>query len=381
MKYLPLVWAGLWRRPVRTMLTFLSAATAFLLFGTLYGVSAGFDAAIEQVNAHRLRVGSADGFRAMPIEYRAQIARLPHVASTMIVTQIGGYYQEPKSLLTVAAVGGDVDLAVFGEIQNPQPLALALRANRTGVVVGRVLADRFGWQVGDRVPIISGTQRSDGKEAWEFDVVGIYDIPNAPESANSFIFNYDYLDEARRDGKGRTNQLYVDTAGAEFNARVAGTIDRLFENSELPTDTQNEREFQAAVANRALDVKLIVTAVGGASLFALLFLTVNTMLQSVRQRVPELAVLKTLGYSDAGVATLVVAEATLLCALAALVGLFAATLLFPMVAKAVHVPHLSMPVRVPIVGLVVAVIAALLSSALPVWHVRRLSIAQALARA
>jgi putative ABC transport system permease protein len=380
MKYWPLAWAGLWRNPVRTALTFLSVASAFLLIGSLYGVDAGFDEALRLVDAQRLRIGSADGSRSMPIAYRTRIEQLPHVVSTMIVTQIGGYYQQPANLLYVNAVGGEVDLRVFGPIDDAERLAAELQKVRTGLVVGRRLAEQFGWQVGDRIPLISGTLRRDGSPAWEFDLVGIYDIPTAPQTAKLFVFNYDYLEEARADGHGQTNQLFVRTDAAASNPQVARAIDSLFATSDLPTDTQSEREYRQSAATAAFDMRLIVTSVGIASLFALLVVAVSTMAQSVRQRLPELAVMKALGFMDLRVAVVVATEAILLCVPAALLGLSAATALYPRIATAVQAPYIRMPTQVPIVCVALAFFVAMLSSIFPVWTLQRLSIVQALSK-
>jgi putative ABC transport system permease protein len=380
LNYLALSWAGLWRNPVRTALTFFSIASAFLLIGSLYGVSAGFDEALRLVDARRLRVGSADGSRAMPLPYRAQIEQLPHVASTMIVTQIGGYYQEPANLLYVNAVGGDVDLTVFGPIKDAERLAAKLQTVRTGLVVGRKLAEQFGWHVGDRIPLISGTLRRDGNPAWEFDLVGIYDIPTAPDRARMFVFNYEYLEEARAEGHGRTNQLFVRTDAAASNAQVARAIDSLFATSDLPTDTQSEREYRHSADAPAFDMRLIITSVGIASLFALLVVTVSTMAQSARQRLPELAVMKALGFMDLRIAGLLTTEAILLCLTAALLGLAAVALLYPRIAAAVQAPYIQMPTQVPLVVVVLAFVVAMLSSIFPIWALKRLSIAQSLSR-
>jgi putative ABC transport system permease protein len=316
----------------------------------------------------------------MPIVYRSRIDQLPHVAATMIVTQIGGYYQEPANPLTVNAVGGDVDLRVFGPMPEAQRLGVALRNIRTGVVVGRKLVQEFGWKVGDRIPVISGTERRDGNPAWEFDLVGIYDIPTAPEKADRFIFNYDYLEEARATGQGVTNQLFIRSDGAEFTAEVARAVDALFATSDLPTDTQIERDYQQSAANSAYDMKLIVTSVGIASLFALLVVAVSTMAQSVRQRLSELALMKALGFDDLRVAAVVTVEAMLLCVPAALLGLFLATLSYPKIALAVKAPYILMPLQVPLMGVALAFLVALASAIFPVWTLKRLSIVQGLAK-
>jgi putative ABC transport system permease protein len=380
MKYFPLIWTGLWRKPVRTGLTFLSLAAVFLLFGSLYGINAGFDRAIERINSNRLIVYCASYGPALPIGYRAQIQQIPGVVSTMISTTISGYYQQPLNLLYVGAIGGDIHLDVFGEIENVASLVNALQARRTGALVGRELARKYGWKVGDRVALITGPQlNQDGSDFMEFDIVGIYDVPNDPESAHWFLLNYDYLEGIRVKAKGTTNELYVDTPGPARNEEVADSIDRHFENSALQTYTETLRNFQRALFNQALDMKLIVTVIIFASMFALLILSANTLMQSVRQRLPEIAVLKALGYSQFTVTLLVVIESILLCTSAALLGLLVATLIFPKIAAAVHVPAVRMPLQAPAIGILIALFIAVVSAVLPALRARRLSVASVLA--
>jgi putative ABC transport system permease protein len=177
-----------------------------------------------------------------------------------------------------------------------------------------------------------------------------------------------------------TNQLFVHTDAAEFTAEVARAIDALFATSDLPTDSQSEREYRQSAASAAYDMKLIVTSVGIASLFALLVVAVSTMAQSVHQRLPELALMKALGFADLRVAAVIATEAILLCVPAALLGLSLATLLYPRIAIAVKAPYILMPMQVPLLGVALAVVVALASSIFPVWTLKRLSIVQGLAR-
>jgi putative ABC transport system permease protein len=380
MKYLPLIWAGLWRSPTRTTLTFLSIACAFLLIGSLYGINAGFDEAIRRIDAKRLVVGSADWSRAMPISYKHAIEQLPHVHSTMIVTQIGGYYQEPANLLYVNVVGGDVDLTVFGPIAEAEKLKTALASTRTGLVVGRQLSQQFGWKIGDRVPMTSGTLRHDGSGVWEFDVVGIYDVPSAPETAKFFIFNYDYLEEARAEGQGVTNQLFVETDCEQCTAQLSRAIDQQFATSDLPTATVSEREVQLAQATATFDFRIVTATVGIASLMALLIVAGTAMAQSVSQRLAELALMKALGFEYSRIAGVVLAEAMCLSLSAAAVGLIVATLVYPNVAAIVQAPQIRMPLYAPFVCLGLAVAVAVLSSMVPVTKLRKLSVAQGLVK-
>ncbi|HEU4602125.1 MAG TPA: ABC transporter permease [Steroidobacteraceae bacterium] len=298
----------------------------------------------------------------------------------MIVTQIGGYYQQQGNWLYVNAVGGDVDLTVFGPISDPEKLKAALIGTRTGVVVGRKLAEQYGWMVGDRVPLISGTLQHNGSGVWELDLVGIYDVPTAPDTAEAFIFNYDYLEEARAEGQGVTNQLFVDTDSEDHNLEVARAIDQQFAMSDLPTATYNERDAKLAAATATFDFRIVIAAVGIASLIALLIVSATTMAQSVKQRLHELALIKALGFLHVRIASVIVGEALCLSLSAAIVGLSISVLVYPKVAAIVQAPQIQMPMYAPLVCLGIAAFVALLSAAMPIVSLKRLAVAQALAQ-
>jgi putative ABC transport system permease protein len=355
---------------------FLSVATTFVLFGCLYGVNAGFDNVIERIPANRLHVTPLNQDNALPDHYKEKIEQLPGVASVMISTLISASYRDPQNYLYIAAVGGNAHLDVFGDIPDAQRHARALRALQTGALVGRTLAESYGWKVGDKVTLFTGPDRNqDGSDFMVFDIVGVYDVPGAPELARWFLLNYEYLEQVRVLHKGGVVEMYVDTTDPARNAEVANAIDRRFQGSEAATYTAHERDFQRHNVDRALDMKLVVTSVILASLFALLVLSTNTMMQSVRQRLPEFAVLKTLGYSNTMVTLLVVSEATVLCASAAVLGVAAAAWLFPAVAKAFNAPFEAMPPQVTLIAVLVAILTALISSVLPALRIRRVSVA------
>lgn len=378
MKYLPLVWTGLWRTPVRTVLMFLSVAATFVLFGCLYGVNAGFGSVIARIPANLLHVTPLNQDRGLPDHYKEKIEQLPGVASVMISTLTSAYYRDPQpqNYLYIAAVGGDAHLDVFGDISDERRHTSALRALQTGALIGRTLAEGYGWKVGDKVTLFTGPNRNqDGSDFMVFDIVGVYDVPSAPELARWFLLNYEYLEQARMRHNGSVTDLYVHTTDPARTAEVANAIDLRFQGSEAATYTARERDFQRHMVDRALDMKLVVTSVILASMFALLVLSTNTMMQSVRQRLPEFAVLKTLGYSNTMVTLLVVSEAMLLCASAAVLGVAAAAWLFPTLAKAFNAPFGAMPLQVTLIAMLVAILTALISSVLPVLRIRRLNVA------
>jgi putative ABC transport system permease protein len=379
MKYLPLIWAGLWRKKLRTLFTFASIAIAFLLFGLLQGVNAAFSQSIAGGHLNRLYVNSKISFtEPLPVGDLPLIEAVPGVSSVAYASWFGGYYQDPKNFIFSFPVPVERYMAIYPEFVLPPDQMEAFRHSRTGAVIGKDLALKYGWKVGDHIPVKSTIwTKKDGTSDWAFDVVGIYQDPSDPSQANQLLFNQDYFDEARGFGKGTVGWYVVEIKDPAQAASVGAAIDRLFANSPDETKTQTEKENQQSFLKQLGDIDFIVTAITGAVFFTLLFLTGNTMMQSVRERIPEFAVLKTLGFSDGGVLTLVLAESVLLCVIAASIGLAGSAALFPAVKPFIGVA--SLPPVVIGLGLGVAVLLAFVTGLLPAWRVRRLNVVDALA--
>lgn len=379
MKYFPLVWAGLWRKPVRTVLTMLSVVVAFLLFGLLQGFNQGLNSVVDNLDVDRLYISArssmTDGLNATQA---ARIRAVPGVLAVSKWTFFGGYYQESRN--PIAAFATDVEplFQIYTDMKIRPEYIATMQRTRTGALVNQTLANRYGWQVGDRVPI--GTSiwtRKDGSSIWEFDIVGTFDASAYGEGFPNFYINSDYFDEASSFGNGVVHYFLARIADPRQATQIAQAIDTLFENSPYETRTQTESAFVQLQLQQLGDIDFIVNAIVGAVLFTLLFLTANTMMQSVRERIPELAVLKTLGFSDGTVLSLVLVEALLLCVFAAAVGLAIASLLFPLLRAALA--GLSMPPIVLAMGAAVAVMLAVISGLPPAWRAKRLNIVDALA--
>jgi putative ABC transport system permease protein len=257
----------------------------------------------------------------------------------------------------------------------------AMLRTRNGAMVGGRLAERFGWKVGDRVPLTAiAPANKDGTRNWVFDIVGIYEMDERGWATNMFV-NYDYVNEARADGKDRMFQVILRVADAAPSGQVAQAIDEMFANSPNQTSTQNEKDFLQGVLAQIGDISFLVNAIVGAVLFALLFLTANTMMQSVRERIPELAVLKTLGFSDTSVLVLVLVESLLLSVFAALLGLLAARAMIPVAMSRMSsdLGGVAMPGWVFAWGAAMAVVLAIVSGLPPAMRAGRLKIVDALA--
>lgn len=383
MKYLPLLWAGLWRKPVRTVLTLLAMLAAFVLFGLLQGVSATFDQVVANGHLDRLYVMSRlGGTRSpLPVAYRPQIEQVPGVRHLTTLTGLSGaYYQDPKERISTNAVQVEEMFAIFPELSLPKEQLEAMAKNRAGALVGDKLAAKHGWKVGDRVPLQTNVVRRDGTKDWAFDIVGIFTDPsNATlvSFTDSLVLNYAYLDEERATGRGISGAYIVQIADPNEAAAIAARIDSLFANSPDETETSSEKDFAADALSQIGNIRLVTNAIMVAVFFTLLFLTGNTMAQSVRERTSELAVLKTLGFRDGAVLGLVVAESLALCASAALIALTAVWAIFPQI-KIIN--DIGRPIDPAVLGwgLLAALALALVTGLPPAWRAGRLPIVDAL---
>lgn len=378
MKYFPLLWATLWRKKARTIFTLCVIVIAFLLFGMLQGVNSAFNQAVERANVNRLVTTSSIALTEnLPYADMTQIEALPGVARVSHATWFGAYYQDPKNFVFSFPVEPEREFSVFPELKISKEQLDAFIHTRTGAVIGADLARKYGWKIGDRVPLHSTIwTKPDNTSDWTFDVVGIYENPDDRSQESAFFFNYSYFDEARAFGKGKIGWYTVQVKDPTQSAQVAIAVDKLFANSPDETKTETEKEFQQAFLKQIGDINLIVTYILIGVFFALLFATGNTMMQSVRERIPELAVLKTLGFSDTGMLALVLSESILLCVLAAFLGLFAAWLMFPALKDYLGV--VKMPTPVIVEGVVVALLLAFITGIFPAWRAKRLDIVEAL---
>ncbi len=385
MKYLHLVWAALMRRKTRTVLTILSVLVAFLLFGLLDGVRAEFNAGETLAGVDRMVVSSRFSIiQPLPESLVARVQAVPGVRKVTWANWFGGYYQEPKNQLIIFAVGPDY-FEVYPDYGLTKPMIAAFESTRTGVLVGASLAKRFGWKVGDKLPVKGSIfpDKATGETTWIFDIVGIYEVPTAQSRAleQQVMLRWKYFDEANAYGSGSVGWIIVQVANPQESATVAHAIDALSANSDHETKTQTEREFNLSFAKQIGDIGLIVTAIIGAVFFTLMLLTGNTMAQAVRERIPELATLKTLGFSDRSVLGLVFVESVLLIVIGGVLGLALASVLTPAVSAAsggmLELPPIGL--RSWLVGLTLMVAVGAIVGVLPALRAMRLRIVDALA--
>jgi putative ABC transport system permease protein len=385
MRYLPLLWAGLFRKKIRTILTLLSVFVAFLLFGLLQAVTIAFESGADSADAKRLLTTARYSIiELLPLSYLRRIEQVPGVVGVAAAEWFGARYQNESNAFPVFAVDPQRYLDMYSEFTLAHDQRQAFIKTRTGAVAGKRLVERYGWQLGQKLPISSEIHpKADGSMNWEFDLVGILDAddPAARGNTDIVLINGAYFDEARQANKGRTG-WYIERIADPAQAKaISAAIDALFMNSPDETKTQPEKEFAIGFAKQIGDIGMLVRRILAAVFFTILLLTGNTMSQSIRERLPEFAILKTLGFSDGKVTALVLAEAVVMLLLGSGLGMLAATSLLPAMNGATggRFPPLFVNGSTWLAALGLAVGLALVIALPPALRTWRLQIVEALA--
>ncbi|HTV78088.1 MAG TPA: ABC transporter permease [Steroidobacteraceae bacterium] len=382
-KYFPLVWAGLWRRPTRTVLTALCILLAFMLLGLLQGVNAGFEHAIASAHRESLITRTrVRGGAPMPIAAIPAIRSVPGVLEVAPRAYFMGTYGNPSANDTVVALAtrADTFFRVITGLRASPAAIRALDGDRMGMLATTPLLKYWAWKVGDRVSLRTALPKKDGSQDWTFDIVGSIDAPDA-QTANYYfgIINYDYFNDNRTRDQNTAEIFYVRIANPERSVATSAAIDRIFANSSHETRTRSQQAGAELQSKQMGDVELFTHCIIGAVLFTLAFLTGNTLRQALQERAREFAVLKATGYSNRGILYLAFSEALFLYLPPAILGLFAAQLVAPLAREDVGVILVSPGVCV--LGLSCAIGLAFLGAALPASRLARMSVATAFARA
>jgi putative ABC transport system permease protein len=385
-KYFGLIWRNVWRKKIRTSLTILSVLVAFLLFYLLNAIGQAMTGGGGSMESARrlIVIDKITLINPLPISYMNRINAMPGVETVTHSSWFGGYYQDPKNQFAQFPVDVDTYFDVYSELVLPDDEMQRFLANRTGAIVGRSLAETFGWQVGDRIPIQATIwTKKDGGRSWEFDLEGIFETSDPRGSDALFLFHYDYFDEARQFGQGTIGWYILLLSDGANGIEVANQIDAEFVNSPSETQTSTEQAFAASFAAQLGNIAVIVRLILGAVFFTLLLVTGNTMAQSVRERTSELAVLKTVGFQDGAVLGIVIAEAVLIMVIGGALGLgcgwLIATVVSEQFAVMVGGGLYLMPATWGIAGLII-VGTGIAAGIFPALQARRLSIVDALAR-
>lgn len=378
MKYLPLVWSGIWRKRGRTILIFLQVAVAFSLFGVLQGLKTGVDHAIAAARADLLIVHSRLSMGVpLPVGMLQQIRSVPGVEEAIPVDLSFGTYQSPEQQIGIVAVRPEKGwLSAFTWAISPACVK-AFRAARTGILVNAQLVKQYHWKIGARIPLMTGVAQRNGSTVWTFDMVGTFTDSDINTQNRNVLINYDFWNEARASGRDAVNHFNVRIADPRAAAAMSDAIDARFANSPNETRSESIREMAQENMQSIGNLEFLIRAVVAAVMAALLFATATMMMQSVRERTAEIAVLKTVGFTDGAVFALTLAESALVCVAAGGVGLAVATWALPYGSRFVH--GLSMPWIIIVLGLVSALLVALISAAVPAIMAARLEVATALA--
>ena len=382
MKFLPLIWKNVWRRKFRTTFTLLSIFVAFLLFGMLMTIRAAFSLGVDIAGLDRLiLIHKVSLIMPLPYSYQARLQQTPGVEVATNQTWFNGIYQDPANFFANIAVEPEPFIRIYPEFRLPPDQLKAWLGDRQGAVAGRDLAERFGWQVGDRIPLTGTIWQPKQGQTWEFNLVGIYDGEQGIDKTQ-FFFRYDYLDENRAEGEGLVGWYVVKIADPSEAVAMSRRFDEMFANSPAETKTTTEKGFVEGFANQIGDIGSIMIAISSVVLFMFGLVAASTMAQSVRERTSELAVLKTLGFSGGAILTLVLAEAFFIVGLGGGLGLAVAWLFVQQGdPTGGMLPMFVLPPRDLAIGAALMLVMGLVAGAAPALGAMRLRITDALRRA
>jgi putative ABC transport system permease protein len=382
MKFRSLIFANLFRKKIRLLLTIGSFAVALFLFAFLGVVKSAFSRGTEVAGADRLVVVNRIGLiQTMPISYADKIRTIPGVKAITHNNWFGGVYQDEKNFFPQFAIDPDNHRKVMTEFIVPDDQWANFLKDRQGAIAGAKTAKRFGWKVGDRIPIKNSLYGN--PKTWEFNLDGIYHNEREGGDETQFWLQYKYLDESMPDTyKGQIGWYVLKLDSPDDAISVARTIDSRFANSSQETKTETESAFAAGFAKQLGNIQFLILSIGAVVFFTLLLVTGNTMAISVRERIGELAVLKAIGFSDRGVLLLVLGESLLIALVGGLLGLGLALLAIPVLGAALTglLPTLILSPAILTVGLVTALIVGTISGLLPGIGAMRMRVVNALRR-
>jgi putative ABC transport system permease protein len=381
MKFIPLIWKNVWRRKFRTTFTLLSIFVAFLLFGILMTIRTAFGLGIEIAGMDRLvLINKVSLIIPLPLSYQRQLQQVQGVEIATHQTWFNGIYQDPANFFANIAVEPEPFMKVYPEFRVPPEQVKAWLEDRQGAIVGKDLATRFGWKVGDRIPLTATIWQPKRGDTWEFNLSGIYDADDGIDKTQ-FFFRYDYLEENRAGGNGLVGWYVIKIADASKSVDLSRTFDEMFANSSAETKTTTEKGFVESFASQIGDIGTIMILIASTVLFMFGLVAASTMAQSVRERTSELAVLKTLGFTDGAILALVFAESLCIAVGGGALGLLAAWLFVQrgdptggMLAVFV------LPARDMLIGVGLMVLMGFLAGVMPAVGAMRLRITDALRR-
>lgn len=376
MKLLPLVFANLTRHKLRTLLTTLGVALAMFLFASLRSVVTTLNAGTEVASASRMVVQHATAIVfVLPMSYRERLAAVSGVADVTWANWFGGQYGDGKVFFAQFAIDPESYFRIYPELIVAPDQKEAFMRERTAAIVGKGLMEQFGWQIGQNVTIRGTIFPGD----WTFTIRGVYTPSNRAIDDRSFMFQYDYLYE-RTEHRISPGWYILQLSDPSLAPQVAHTIDETFRNSSDPTKTGTEKAFTAGFVTMWGNVQFLMNSIGMAVVFAILMVTANAMMMTARERTGEVAVLKTIGFTDRTLFVLVMLEAGLVTGIGATLGLGGAKLLYSTSEfnGFGFLPGFDVTPATLAIGLGITVVLAIASGLVPALRAYRLPIVQAL---
>jgi putative ABC transport system permease protein len=381
MKFSGIIFANLLRKKVRLLLTIGSFAVALFLFAFLGVVRDAFGRGADVAGADRLVIINRTSIiNTIPLSYRDQILRVPGVRYVTHNNWFGGIYQDEKNFFPQFVIDPENQRAVFPEFVVPEDQWNAFLKDREGAVVGARTMERFHWKIGDRIPIKTTIW---GGGSWEFNIDGVYHGKQPQDDETQFWLQWDYFEERIPERiKGQVGWYVLRVQNPDESPRIAKKIDEQFANSPYETRTETESAFAAGWVKQFGNIRFLIVTIGAVVFFTLLLVTGNTMAIAVRERTPELAVLKAIGFSDRSVLVFVLGESLAISLIGGLVGLFLAVLAVPVLSKALSgmLPRLFLSSTLLAFGLGTALTVGIVSGALPGIAAMRMRVVNALRR-
>jgi putative ABC transport system permease protein len=381
-KFRKLIFANLFRKKVRLILTVGSFAVALFLFAFLAVVKGAFGRGADIAGADRLVIiNRISIIQPLPLSYRDKILRIPGVKAITHNNWFGGVYQDEKNFFPQFAIDIENQRKVLPELKVPDDQWANFVKDRQGAIAGAKTAARFHWKVGDRIPI--KTTLFGGANTWEFNLDGIYHSETVGGDESQFWFQWDAFEEGVPKGfKDHVGWYVLKIDNPEDAPRIAKAIDSMFTNSDFETKTETESAFAAGWVKQFGNIEFLILTIGGVVFFTLLLVTGNTMAISVRERIGELATLKAIGFSDRTILFFVLAESLIISLVGGLLGLGLAALAIPVLAAALNglLPTLILSPAILSVGLGTALLVGIVSGLLPGIGAMRMRVVNALRR-
>ena len=378
-----LVYKNLTRKWTRFVLTGLSIAVAFLLFGFLQSFREAWNSGVENASDTRLvTVNKINFTQPLPYSYFTRIQTMEGVQAVTLASWFGGFYQEPQNFVQAFAVDPTLWLGMYPEMKAPAEQIARFIDNRAGVMVGSSVAKRFGWQVGDRIPLSSNIfSQQGGGSVWDVEIEAIY-TPEANFDGSIVLLHYEYFNESKSFGKDTIGWLVVQTTSPQVNDAVIAAIDNQFANSSAETDTVTEKAFSEQFQNQFGNISLILTLVIAGAFVTILMIVGFNMVLAQRERIGELAVMKTLGFRSHTLFGLMMGEALALSLIGGLVGLALGalvTFLFTIL-SAGFLPPMAVSAETSLQALALMVGLGLITGTIPAYQAYRTRIITAFAR-